>query len=139
MSLRILARGNCADDIAEMSNGCENTVNYVFRLFCINFFDTFFNEFVYIPTGESLKRTMDAYEAVGIPGAMGSMNATHVGWDKCPTFYTHLCKGKEKYPTVAFDCGVDHFRFLQYVSDAYFGATNDIQICQDFSNLVVNC
>ena len=131
MALRILGRGNCADDIAEMSNGCESTVQYVFRMFCINFVEEFFHEFVYIPTGEMLQLTMDAYAAVGVPGGMGSMDATHVGWEKCPVYLTHLCKGKEKFPTVAFNCVVDHFRFIQYVSDAYFGATNDIQICQD--------
>lgn len=52
MALRVLARGNGADDIAEMSNRCESTVLYVFRVFCINVVEAFFHEFIYVPTGE---------------------------------------------------------------------------------------
>jgi len=57
MALRVLARGNCADDIVKMSNRCESTVLYVFRVFCINFVEAFFHEFIYVPTGEMLQLT----------------------------------------------------------------------------------
>jgi hypothetical protein len=41
------------------------------------------------------------------------------------------CAGKEKFPTLAFNCVVDHFRQIHYCSEAYYGATNDLQICGD--------
>ena len=35
--LRMLGRGNCADDIAEMAQVGESTVNSIFKIFCRNF------------------------------------------------------------------------------------------------------
>ena len=131
MAIRVLARGNCADDIAELSDGHESTVNSVFKYFVRKFVYYFYDEYVKIPTGADLEKTMDAYKEVGSPGAMGSMNATHLGWDKCPEALKHLCTGKEKFPTLAFNCVVDHFRQIHYCSEAYLGATNDHQISGD--------
>ena len=131
MALRILGRGNCADDIAEMSYGCESSINLFFKTFVTEFVKNFYDDFVFIPTGDRLQLVLDSYAACGIPGGMGSMNCTHIGQDKCPVGLTHLCKGKEKFPTLSFNVVVDHFRQIHYCSAAYFGATNDLQICAD--------
>jgi hypothetical protein len=131
MALRILGRGNCAADIADMSDGKPTSITGFFHRFVLGFSQRFFNEYVHPPEGAALQRTLDSYAALGLPGAIGSMNCTHIAWDKCPIEFANLCKGKEKYPSVAFNCVVDHFRFIHWCSDAYFGATNDIQICGD--------
>ena len=130
-ALRILGRGNCADDISEMSDARPSSINSFFESFVMGFSRYYFKDYVYPPEGEALQRTLDSYAAVGIPGGIGSMDCTHLHLDKCPVELYNLCKGKEKYPTVAFNCVVDHCRFIHHVSDAYFGATNDIQICGD--------
>jgi hypothetical protein len=131
MALRILGRRNCADDIAEMSTGYGSSINHFFRTFVEQFSKLFYSDYVHVPEGNDLQRTMDSYAELGIPGGVGSMNATHLPWDKCPVSLYHLCKGKEKFPTLAFNCVVDHFKFIHYCSDAFFGATNDLQICAD--------
>ena len=130
MCLRILSRGNVADDIAELSSGCPSTVNFIFKQFVTAFAKRFLSEFVKIHDGESSERLKNLYSALGLPGAVGSMDCTHLWWNKCTESLKHLCKGKEKFPSLAFCALVDHFRFIQYISLAYFGASNDIQILE---------
>jgi hypothetical protein len=90
IALRILARGNCADDIAEMSNGRSASVYTFFTTFVLEFSRRFLNDYVQIPTGQQLQRTLDSYRDVGAPGCAGSMDCTHLPWDMCPVSLTHL-------------------------------------------------
>jgi hypothetical protein len=106
----------------------ESSVLSIFKTFVTNMTRYCFNDFVKSPTGIRMGQTLECYRRLGLPGAIGSMDATHVRWDKCPVNLTNLCKGKEGYTTLAFNAIVDHSRFIQYVSRAYFGTSNDIQI-----------
>lgn len=128
LALRILGRGVCADDIQELTGIGESTVLNIFHQFCEGFCKHFYSLYVKFPTGEKLKETMGVYEKLGIPGAMGSIDATHVKWDKCPDTWRPFCKGKEGYPTLAFMVCVDHSRTIQHCSRYFFGACNDKQI-----------
>jgi hypothetical protein len=92
--LRILARGNFYDDISEMVGIGLSTVAYLFILFCKNFSVSLFHEFVHPPVGKDLDRVLSIYEVLGLPGAIGSMDCTHIWWDKCPVELTNSCKGK---------------------------------------------
>jgi len=93
--LRILGRANCADDISEMSFVGESTCNYLFKTFVINF-SKLKDMFIIQPAvgSELLKRIMDEYAALGLPGCVGSMDCTHLHWDKCPSTIANLCTGK---------------------------------------------
>lgn len=79
-------------------------------------------------TPEELNRVTQDYERLGIPGVAGSMDVVHRGWDKCPSELTPLFKGKEGYPTVAFEVVTTHRREVLYVSKGYPGTRNDKQI-----------
>lgn len=92
--LRILARGNVYDDIAEMSGIGNSTVASIYLQFINNFVKEFFEEFVYPPQGEELQEVMKIYEVLGLPGAIGSMDCTHIDWGRCPVELFHSCKGK---------------------------------------------
>ena len=70
--------GNCADEIAEMSQCGESSVLEFFKMFVTNFSSVFKEDFVQIHSGERLKLAMDVYTKLGFPGAFGSMDATHV-------------------------------------------------------------
>ena len=76
MCLRILTRGNVADDIAEMSYGFESSVTAIFHIFCVNFAKALFDMYVFVPTGDRLERNMSVYSRLGIPGAFCSIDAT---------------------------------------------------------------
>ena len=123
IALRILGRGNCCDDLEELADTFQSTAHSVFKMFVLNFAKEFFADYVKVPTGDRLKKTMAVYEQLGLPGAVGSMDCTHLHWNKCPTWLHSLCKGKEGYPSLAFNCVVDHFRLIHHVSEVFVGTS----------------
>jgi hypothetical protein len=107
LCLRILARGNFYDDISEMVGIGLSTVAYIFVRFCNNFSTYYFEEFVHPPVGEDLAKVLNIYEVLGLPGAVGSMDCTHVWWDKCPVELTNSCKGN--YYTKLYYCFITYY------------------------------
>ena len=85
----------------------------------------FANEFVKMPTGERLNKVKRMYEQLGLPGCKGSMDCNHISWDKCSYTLKNMCTGKEKEPTLSFNCIVDHSRLIYHCSLAFSGASND--------------
>ena len=66
-------------------------------------------KFVYTPTDKyELVGVEAAYAAVGLPGAIGSMDVVHVAWAMCPAGLAHLATGKEGYPSVTYNVICDH-------------------------------
>mmetsp|Transcript_31718 Transcript_31718/g.43515 ORF Transcript_31718/g.43515 Transcript_31718/m.43515 type:complete len:434 (-) Transcript_31718:776-2077(-) len=126
--LRILARDAVGDDIDEHLNIGNSTVNSFFKLFLANCVEKLYSKYVYVPQGSELDAVEAVYRKMGFPGCVGSMDCTHVFWDKCPNELRHKCFGKEKSPTLAFQVVVDHARRIHHVSDPFYGATNDITI-----------
>lgn len=124
VSLRILGRGNCSDDISELSGVGESTVNFIFKTFCLNF-GKLLNEFVRFPEGDDLKCVQMQYAKMGLPLACGSMDVTHVRLGKCPYFLSNHCTGKENYPSLAFQAICGPNKELFHVSEAFLGALND--------------
>jgi hypothetical protein len=94
--LRILGRGSYHDDVAEMAFSFKSTCHKIFRQFLRNFTPAFYTKFVTQPTGLRRKKIMDTYAKIGLHGCMGSMDATHVFWARCPPDKHNLCIGKEK-------------------------------------------
>ena len=99
--------------------------------FITNFSTTIFDDWVIPPSGTRLKQVMDIYARLGIPGTIGSMDVTHVRWDRCPVYERHMHVGKEGYPTLAFQVVVDHSRLIHAVSRAFKGACNDQTIARN--------
>ena len=65
------------------------------------------------------------YARGGFPGCVGSMDGVHVAWDRCPFGQVQSFKGKEGYPTVAFNVIVDSNARCQSISPAFPGCKND--------------
>ena len=55
-----------------------------------------------------LQEVMERYRDVGLPGAMGSVDVVHCKWSKWPASDFNHAKGKEGYPTLAFQCISDY-------------------------------
>ena len=49
----------------------------------------------------------EIFRHMGFPGCIGSMDVTHIFWDKVPEKLRFLCKGKEGKPSVAFQAVVE--------------------------------
>ncbi len=87
------------------------------------------HEYVYFPrTPEELAETMKRYEQVGLPCAMGSVNVVHVKWSNCLAGGFNWLKGKESYPSLAFECITDIDHHILRVFGLQFGSQNDKHI-----------
>jgi len=132
IGLRILGRGNVADDIAEMSGVPPSSVARFFGQFVIGFCHHYFNEFVYFPEKvDELREITNLYAKLGLPGTCGSMDCTHITWHKCPKKMINSCKGREKNATIKFQVVCDHTRKILYCSEWFPGAVHDITVCRN--------
>ena len=128
----MLGRGEVADTVSELSQIPRSSLHPILDKFVHRFSEAFYKDFVKFPTGESLVKVMSCYSKCGFPGAVGSMDCTHVTWNQCPVNLINNCTGRQKKPTLAFNCIVDHSRRILYCSNApFFGAVNDITICHN--------
>ena len=66
------------------------------------------NEFIKLLEDiQELSNVTCYYKAEGLPGGCGSMDVVHVKWSNCPSCDLNCAKGKEGYPTLAFQCITD--------------------------------
>ena len=121
--LRWLGRDECADSINELSNLliAESTAYPIFRKFINGMIEKIYPCFVKFPTGAELDKVMQTYAELGLPGAVGSMDCTHVEWMMCPKGERFGAKGKEGYPTLAFQVVVDHNKRVLSCSQYFLG------------------
>lgn len=117
--LRILGRDSCADAISELCGIGESTANAIFHTFVEGCSGKLFSKYVYPPEGAYLRSVKDTYAKMGFPGAIGSMDCTHIRWDKCPSNLQNVCRGKEKYPSLAFQVVVDHARRILAINQGW--------------------
>ena len=83
-----------------------------FRTFTLNFCRIITTELmplhIRMPANvEELGIINEAYKRRGFPGACGSMDGVQLFWDACPYRLRHTFIGKEKRPTVDFNCMVE--------------------------------
>ena len=65
------------------------------------------------------------YRAAGFDGCIGSIDCTHLWWDRTPATLTNLCKGAKGYTSLAFELIVNHKRQILYSSNSFNGSEND--------------
>jgi len=123
--LYILGRGNYFDDITQMTFMSEKTIQRVFHAFTKRFSRELFSTWVVLPTGADLKKVMNDYDDLGFTGAMGSTDVTHVHWQGAPFSQRRSYTGKEGYPTLAYECTVDHSGRVLACTRGFPGAQND--------------
>jgi hypothetical protein len=70
------------------------------------------------------------YSLLGMPGAVGSTDCTHIALGKCPTSMKNSCTGKEGFPTLSFSMTCDHTRKIMACSGGFPGSYNDMTIAR---------
>ena len=85
-----------------------------------------FKEQVTLPESEDLDHSLRVFESLGFPGAYCSSDGVHCAWDACPALWHARFKGKEHYPTLAWNVSVLHSRLIIHVADWNAGAVNDM-------------
>ncbi|CAB1105184.1 unnamed protein product [Ectocarpus sp. CCAP 1310/34] len=123
--LRILGRGNYFDDVSEVTGMGEATVNHMFHKFTERFAREFFPVWVRMPNEDELKDIMKTYDEVGMSGAMGSMDGTHIEWTLCPYSQRTSHIGKEGYATLVYNVAVSHDMRVLSCTRGFPGAQND--------------
>jgi hypothetical protein len=132
-----------------LTNICATEHSIFFKTFVEYLFHKR-DDYIYLPRNEvELNAVMSRYEEMGIPGAMGSVDVVHVKWSNCPSGDFNRAKGKESYPSLAFECISDFDRRICHVHGPQFGTRNDkhivkldrgvASISEDYSHVVWNC
>lgn len=83
---------------------------------------------VSLPKGPALHKVMKHYNPLGFPGAVGSVDVTHVHWSCAPYSHRQLYIGKEGFATLAYEATVDHTGRLMTVTEGFLEAQNDRSI-----------
>ena len=63
-----------------------------------------------------------SYKDVGLPGCCGSMDVVHMRWSQCHLGDLNRTKGKESYPSLAFECVTDFNWSIMGVYGPAFGS-----------------
>jgi len=87
------------------------------------------NDYIGYPKNEEeLAKVVEPYEQSYLPGCGGSVDVVHVKWGHCHAGDVNRCKGKEGYPSLAFEVVTGFNRQILGVSHAHFGTRNDKHI-----------
>ena len=87
------------------------------------------NDFIGYPsTLDELEVVMGQYEEKHLPCCGGSIDVVHVKWSKCPAADYNRCKGKEGYPSVAFEIVTGYDHQILGVPSVHIGTRNDQKI-----------
>ena len=74
-----------------------------FNLIVTNYAAAMYSKYVYVPMGEEMDHVEEVYLYMGFSECVGSMDVTHIFWDKFPKKLHFLYKAKEEgKPSVAF-------------------------------------
>lgn len=134
-ALYILGHGAAFRSVRALTHICMSDIHKFFFVF-LDAFMEMRGEYISLPENiAELNRITRCYEACGLPGACGSMDVVHIKWSACPTGDLNRAKGKEGYPTVAFQCITDFNRRILGVYGPQFGTFNDKHIVKIDQNV----
>jgi hypothetical protein len=82
----VLGRASCFDDFADFCGTGPEVHRSFFHQFCKKFVARYKEQFIKPPISDhEIDKTLKVYEKIGFPGCIGSMDCTHIPWDRCPS------------------------------------------------------
>lgn len=124
-ALRLLSSGVPFDLIEELTNVSYSTHFNFFKQF-LKWGKAASEDKIHLPRNQTeLDHIVELYDRLGLPGCAGSVDCVHLWWDKCPAGLLSQCKGKEGYPSLAFEVICSHTKKILSVSPSYYGTMND--------------
>ena len=130
-ALYVLGRASTNDTVSMLTGMSITSVRASVRRFCLGVVTDLHHVHVRLPVGEELKEVMAQYRRKGFPGAMGSVDVTHVYWDRVRADEQCDHVGKEGKPTLAFQAIVDFTRRVLANTHGFAGAENDNTISRN--------
>ena len=123
---RMSAKGCFFDAIGELSGMSISTMQSFYHFFWDRFVVALKDRWIFYPTDAAgVADNLEVYARLGFPGAIGSVDCTHVYWGRCPALFQNTYSGKEKKPTVAYEVTVNHSGRCLYISPGHPGSRND--------------
>ena len=126
---RLLAYGNCADQLDEWIRLGESMILLCLRRFVGAVNRIFGAEYLRSPTAEDMARSLNVNERRGFPGCLGSIDCWHWEWKNCPTAWAAQYKGQKGKGCVAEMC-CGHDLWIWHLFCGNPGSLNDINILQ---------
>ena len=124
-AFRVMAGGTKIEDAAEMSNFMSKSEgNTFFKAFVVKFCQMFEHIHIRPLEGEELLTSMRTYARIGLPGCIGSIDATFVPWDRVPKHMHNECDG-DKGVGVLFEVIVTHEKLILAVGGPWAATIND--------------
>ena len=115
-ALLTLTRAAPFDTLALLTN-CSEEVHRVFFLnFVQHFVHNMYDSEVFMPQNvEEIEYIERQYRKVGFPGAVGSTDCVHIGWDQVPTQLKVQCTGKEGFATLTYSVTCNRIGAYLYI------------------------
>jgi hypothetical protein len=110
------------------TNMCFSEHQQFFNTFLDRMYARRFDHVAFPSTLEGLQSLSCQYHRQHLPGACGSIDVIHVKWSNCPSGDFNKCKGKESFPSVAFEVVTDNRRRVLGISPIQYGARSDKHI-----------
>jgi hypothetical protein len=124
-----LLRSGCAQYIISTQTNLSEEVHRVFFLQWASKMASIKTEFIYMPEDEAtFQKVVGEYTARGLPGCVGSVDCVHIAWDRRPSQYFNMFKGKEGFPSIAYEVICTSRKFVQSVSCGHPCSRNDKHI-----------
>lgn len=125
-ALRMSAKGCSFDAIAELSGMSISTMHTFYHVFWDRFVSNFRDSWIFYPVDKiAAADNLAVYAKLGFPGAIGSVDCTHIYWGRCPAFFQNAYSGKEKKATIAYEVTVNHSGRCLHISPGHPGSRND--------------
>ena len=125
-ALRMSAKGCSFDAIAELSGMSISTMQSFYHSFWDRFVRAFKDRWIFYPTDAvGVADNLAVYARLGFPGAIGSVDCTHIYWGRYPALFQNTYSVKEKKPTIAYEVTVNHSGRCLYISPGHPGSRND--------------
>ena len=129
-ALRFIGRGECFDTIQELTGDLVSAE--VIRKFIIEWAEKMAllkPEYITVPNPDDNSEVTEAtemYNKLGFPGCIGSTDCVNIPLGCCPFSLKNIHTGKDGYPTLGFNCTVNHYRRFLHIAPGCPGSFNDI-------------
>ena len=130
MVLRVQAGGLKFADAADLTGyTTEGTASAFFKHFN-KMFSCFHQEAIIRPLkGDAMKESMRTYAMLGLPGCVGSVDATFIPWETCNNALQNLCSG-DKGKGLLYQAVVTHNREALAIEGSYYSTLSDKIMCK---------
>ncbi|XP_052625886.1 uncharacterized protein LOC128132919 [Lactuca sativa] len=102
---------------------------------CVDWFfacvyEVFHEEYLRKPTQRDIERLYSAHEERhGFPGMLGSLDCTHVAWEKCPTAWRgQFTRGDIGEPTIILEAVASQDLWIWHAFFGVAGSNNDLNV-----------